>query len=269
MRQGAETPAQDVTFRESYGIVKEISEVLAGDIPGNRVSPRLRVTSVNAGRDNRGRAKVGLRWIDVSIPLCEGMVCWPGDDPFSVKPSRRIARGDGCNTSCLTLHTHTGTHIDAPWHFLDTGAGIDEVDSRLFFGDALVIERRGAASIRAEHIPKDGLPARVLFKTDNSDHPVDEPFRADFVALEADAAEALVDAGVRLVGVDYLSVGPYKQDGRLTHHILLEHQVLVVEGLRLGGILPGLYPFVVLPLALRGLDGSPCRAFIGGEKGHG
>ncbi len=206
-----------------------------------------------------------IHWIDVSMPLYEGMVTWPGDEPFSVRPDRRIAQGQGCNTSCLTLHTHTGTHLDAPWHFIESGKRLDEVDSRLYFGKATVVEIRGEKRIEARHLANRELGNRVLFKTDNSFFPNDGIFRADYTAIEPDAAEWLVRSGVRLVGVDYLSVGPYKQTGRITHQILLQEDVLVVEGLRLAEVEAGEHWFVVLPLPLQGLDGAPCRAFIGKE----
>jgi arylformamidase len=192
-----------------------------------------------------------------------GMTIWPGDPAFFLEPDARIATGDGCNTSRIALSTHTGTHCDAPWHFEDDGKRLHEVDPQLFFGDALLIDLPQVDRIRASDLPRAPLPARVLFKTRHSGQPEDVPFQPDFVAVDADAARRLADDGVRLVGVDYLSVAPYKQPGRDTHHILLSAGVLVVEGLRLGGFPAGTYPFVVLPLPILDADGAPCRAFLG------
>ena len=206
-----------------------------------------------------------IHWIDVTMPLHEGMVTWPGDEPFTVYPDRRIPHGQGCNTSRLTLHTHTGTHVDAPWHFIDTGKRLDQLDASVFFGKAAVIEVRGEKRIEARHLRDKPLQPRVLLKTDNSFFPDDGVFRPDYTAIEPDAAELLVDAGVRLVGIDYLSIGSFKQTGRLTHHVLLKQDVLIVEGLRLAEVEPGEHWFVVLPLAVQGLDGAPCRAFVGKE----
>lgn len=205
---------------------------------------------------------MGIEWHDVSIPLRPGMTVWPGDYAYEFRADRRIEAGENSNTSIISLSTHTGTHCDAPWHFELGGKRMHEVDSSLFFGEAVIIELMEVDQIRAEHLGPGKLPPRVLFKTSNSEYPVDGPFKTDFVALEPDAAQRLVDDGVRLVGVDYLSVGPYKRS-RPTHHILLENEVFAVEGLRLGGLAPGPCEFVVLPLLLVDSDGSPCRAFVG------
>ncbi len=208
---------------------------------------------------------MGIRWIDVSIPLRNGGVTWPGDSPYAMTPARRISGGAGCNTSDLALMTHTGTHIDAPWHFKDDGKRLDEMDCGVFFGEALVIEVPEADFIEPCHLSGGPLPDRILFKTRNSSFPVDDPFRKDFVAVSPEAARYLVDHGVRLVGVDGLSVAPWKQNGQVTHHVLLGNDVIVVEGLRLGGVPAGTHRFTVLPLPLAEADGAPCRAFVGVE----
>jgi len=211
---------------------------------------------------------MAVRWQDVSMPLREGMAVWPGDAPFEWRPANRIAAGDGCNTSVLHMAAHTGTHVDAPWHFEEDGPRLDEVDPQVFFGSALVVEVSRADGIGVEDLPPGPLPARILFKTRNSEFSLDAPFQGDFAAVRADAAQRLVDAGVRLVGVDYLSVAPYHQPGGRTHHVLLGAGVLVVEGLRFAGVSAGIWEFVVLPLAVAGADGAPCRAFIGREEGN-
>ena len=212
---------------------------------------------------------MGIQWVDVSIPMGPGMPVWPGDPPFTMTPAQRVADGDTSNVSNLSLNTHCGTHIDAPWHYEEEGARLHEIDHALFFGEALVIDVGGAKHIGVKHLGKDPLPARVLFRTKNSRIPADSPFREDFVAVESDAARRLVDENVRLVGIDYLSIGPYSQEGRCTHHILLHNGIVVVEGLRLEQVGPGVCSFVVLPLALLEADGSPCRAFVGMEDGDG
>jgi arylformamidase len=204
-----------------------------------------------------------MHWHDVSIPMRPGMTVWPGDPPFEFTPDARIAQGASCNTSRLALSTHTGTHCDAPWHFEEEGIRLDGVDTQLFFGDALLIDAPDVDLIRAEHLGEQRLPPRVLFKTKNSAYPVNGPFNTAFAALDACAAQRLVDEGVRLVGVDYLSVAPHHQPGHSTHHILLKNDVFVVEGLCLAGFDAGTYAFVVLPLPIVGADGAPCRAFLG------
>ncbi|MCP4641426.1 MAG: cyclase family protein [bacterium] len=209
---------------------------------------------------------MGVRWKDVSIPMHNGMVVWPGDPPFELTAKTRVAEGAGSNTSHLSLATHTGTHVDAPWHFEEDGKRLDEVDPAIFFGHAQLIDLPDVGIIEPEHLGTAPLPPRVLFKTRNSEQPMDGAFREDYVGIGAETAQALVDAGVHLVGVDYLSVAPYKQAGQPTHHTLLRNNVLVVEGLRLKDVAAGLHRFTVLPLPLEGADGAPCRAFVGVEE---
>ncbi len=201
------------------------------------------------------------QWRDVSIPLRPGMTVWPGDPEFTFEPSSRITEGASCNMSHLTLGSHTGTHCDAPWHFIESGKRLDQVDTSVFMGGALVLEPTVTDHIRAADLPSDPLPGRVLFKTRNSEIPMDGNFDPSFIALEEDAAERLVKDGVRLVGIDYLSIAP-KGKGAAVHRILLGAGVFVVEGLRLAGIAPGMHEFIVLPLPLVEADGAPCRAFI-------
>ncbi len=203
-----------------------------------------------------------IHWHDVSIPIHEQTTVWPGDAPVRVTPERRITEGASCNTSSISLPTHTGTHCDAPWHFEDDGKPLHAVDFQRFFGEATVLDLRGRDQIHADDLGPAPLPTRLLLKTDNAAHPVNGPFNTRFVAVAPDAAQRMVDEGVTLLGVDYLSVAPYKDSGP-THHILLEHEVFVVEGLVLADVGAGTYPFTVLPMPLYGLDGAPCRAFVG------
>jgi arylformamidase len=209
---------------------------------------------------------VSFRWVDVSIPLREGATVWPGDEPYRLKPQYRIADGKGSNVSSISMTTHAGTHVDAPWHFEDNGKRLHELDTDVFFGEALLMDLTHVDRITADSLGNAPLPPRVLFKTRNSEFPVNGPFRKDYVAVDVDAAKRLVEEGVRLVGVDYLSVAPYKQEGQDTHHILLRNDVLVVEGLVLRDMPAGIHRFTVLPLPLADADGSPCRAFVGLEE---
>lgn len=208
---------------------------------------------------------MNVRWHDVSIPIHDGTTVWPGDDPVRLVGSSRIAEGASCNTSTITLPTHTGTHCDAPWHFEEGGRKLHEIDPEVYFGEATVIHLPDANRIEAEHLGASPLPRRVLFKTKNSDYPVNGPFNTGFVAIAPEAARRLVDEGVRLVGIDYLSIAPYKNSGP-THHTFLENDVFVVEGLCLRDVPAGTYPFVVLPMPIHDADGAPCRAFVGLPK---
>ncbi|HOV33500.1 MAG TPA: cyclase family protein [Candidatus Hydrogenedens sp.] len=202
-----------------------------------------------------------MQWIDVSIPLQVGMTVWPGDLNFSFEPDRRIANGAHSNTSFLHMSSHTGTHCDAPWHFVDTGKRLHEVDPSIFFGKAQVIEWEYDEHINSQKLKDMEFLPRVLFKTKNSSLPTMGDFHTKFIALLPDAAQLLVDRGVHLVGIDYLSIAPYKNSGP-SHEILLKNNVFVVEGLRLEKVPAGQYEFIVLPLLIVGADGAPCRAFI-------
>ncbi len=205
-------------------------------------------------------------WVDVSAPLNPELTVWPGDPPVRVEAAARIQHGDEVNLSHLSLSAHAGTHMDAPWHFEDDGVSLDRVDTDLFFGDALVIEHHIPGPITAASLDGIDLLPRVLFKTPNSNLPMTGPFRKEYVSILPDAAQRLIDGGVRLVGIDYLSVAPFDQTDQATHHILLGHEVLLVEGLRMKGITPGVHPFIALPLPITGTDGAPCRAFIAQEQ---
>lgn len=201
------------------------------------------------------------RWIDVSIPIRAGMTVWPGDPEITVTACSRIAQGDSCNTSVLSINTHTGTHCDAPWHFVEEGRRLDEVDPEVFFGKALVIDCGEAHTLDAACLGSAPLPPRILLKTRNQHIAHEAPFHEGFVAVEEEAARRMVAEGVRLVGIDYLSIAPFG-NARPTHEILLGAEVFVVEGLRLHDARPGWYDFIVLPLPLAGADGAPCRAFL-------
>ena len=202
-------------------------------------------------------------WKDVSVPLEPNITVWPGDETLSFTPKSRVANGDASNVSQITLSTHTGTHVDAPWHFEDDGKRLDAVDHTLFFGEATLYDLSHLDIIRAEDLGDAALPPRILIKTRASKWSYEEPFREDFPAFDPTAAQRLVDEGVRLVGIDYLSIEPFAQTECPTHHILLGNEVFIVEGLRLKDISPGTYPFTVLPLPLVGADGAPARAFLG------
>jgi arylformamidase len=203
-------------------------------------------------------------WIDVSVPLRSGMLVWDGDDSPRVEQTLFLERGDPYNLTSVAMSVHTGTHMDAPLHFIRGGASIDAIPLEAVIGEARVIESHDAQAVRASDLPND-LPrgARVLFKTRNSlrDWP-GEPFDKDFVYISREAAQALVDAGVRTVGIDYLSVGGFANDLRETHEILLGAGVWVIEGLDLRPVEAGRYQMVCLPLKIAGAEGAPARVAL-------
>jgi arylformamidase len=204
-------------------------------------------------------------WIDVSVTLRTGMVNWPGDPPVRFSHASSIERGDPATVSLLELGAHTGTHMDAPAHFVRGGIGIDAMPLDVAVGEARVIQIDDRDSIKLEELKAHGVQRgeRILFKTYNSEHCWDaDGFVEDFVYLSAPAASHLVERGVRLVGIDYLSVGGFAADGVETHQTLLNAGVWIVEGLDLKHVQPGRVELICLPLKIAAGDGAPARALV-------
>jgi arylformamidase len=204
-------------------------------------------------------------WIDISVPVRNGMVHWPGDPPFHIERAEDQDKGDTATVSRMTLGVHTGTHMDAPLHFIPNARSIDTMPLDATLGPARVIPIRDTQSIKREELKEHAIGAgdRILFKTSNSAQAWNtDTFAEDFVYISQDAARYLVECGVRMVGVDYLSVGGYRQDGPETHHALLGGGVWIIEGLNLSAVEPGTYDLVCLPLRLMGAEGSPARAIL-------
>lgn len=204
-------------------------------------------------------------WIDISVTLSDGMVHWPGDPPAIIRRVQNLDAGAPANLTHLDLGAHTGTHVDAPLHFVRGGAGIDQMPLEAAIGPCRVVEVRDSDTVKADDLrPLDPRPGeRLLVKTRNSRRRWEcAPFDPSFVHLRADAAALLADCGIRTLGVDYLSVGGYGGDGVETHFALLRAGVWIIEGLNLGPVDPGEYELVCLPLRLRGADGAPARAIL-------
>jgi len=205
------------------------------------------------------------QWIDISVPLHNGMVHWPGDPPYKIHRVMDQSRGDMCTVSQVSMGVHTGTHMDAPLHFIQDAPTIDEMPFHAAIGPARVIPIRNGTAITLEELEPFGIEPneRILFKTVNSDRVWHkEKFDEGFVFIDRDAAKHLAKRGVLLVGVDYLSVGGFKQDAVETHHALLDSGIWVIEGLNLNGVVPGRYEMICLPLKLVDSDGSPARAIL-------
>ena len=203
-------------------------------------------------------------WIDVTVPLRAGMVQWPGDPPVEIERALRLDRGDEVNLTRLSMSAHAGTHIDAPVHFLAGGTGIDAMPPAAMIGPARVIGIRDPEAIRPEELAPHRLRRgeRVLFKTRNSERRGANAFVPDFVHVTAEAARHLADAGVLLVGIDYLSVGGYEKDGGEPHRALLSAGIWILEGLDLSRVPAGDADLICLPLLLPGADGAPARALV-------
>ena len=207
------------------------------------------------------------RLIDISVPLTPATVVWPGDPQVSVEPVSATATGDDFNVALLRFSSHTGTHVDAPWHALDTGHRLGETPLSVFVGPCWVCDLRHLErQIEASDLAEAGIPRgteRLLLKTRNSDlwNREATTFAEDFIALTPGAARWVVERGIRLVGIDYLSVEPFDGDGAV-HHSLLQAGVTPLETLDLRRVEPGRYTLICLPLNLPAGDGAPCRALL-------
>jgi arylformamidase len=208
---------------------------------------------------------LAARWVDVTVPLRSGMAHWPDNPAVSIERMLDISKGDNANVSQLSMGSHTGTHMDAPIHFINDGIALDKMDLAATIGSVRVVAIDDQEAIHADAVATQDLRPgdRVLFKTRNStDDWWSQPFQQDFVYLTHEAAQLLADRKVRTVGVDYLSVGGYKKDGAETHRALLGAGIWIIEGLRLGDIEPGEYDLICLPLLITGADGAPSRALL-------
>jgi arylformamidase len=202
--------------------------------------------------------------LDVSVPLTPGMPTYPGNPEFELLPVKRIADGGSSNVTRLAMGTHTGTHVDAPKHFFDEGPGVDGLALNLLLGRARVVEIARRGGIAADDLEAAGLreDLRVLLKTSNSALWNAPGFRNDYTHLTESAAQYLVDQGVKLVGIDYLSVEQFKKPGAPAHRALLSAGVVIIEGLNLGEADPGIYEMYCLPLLIPGADGAPARVVL-------
>lgn len=205
-----------------------------------------------------------MKLIDVSLPLQAGLPSYPGNTPFTLEPIKRIANGDSSNVSSLHLSAHTGTHVDAPRHFFDDGPGTEGLPLDLLCGRTLVIEVTARKTIGIDDLTPFDLSedVRVLIKTSNSRLWASPEFHQDYVGVSGEAARYLVEQGVKLLGVDYLSVEQFRTPGAPAHHALLGAGTIVVEGLNLLEVEPGHYEMFCLPLAIVGADGAPARVVL-------
>ena len=202
--------------------------------------------------------------IDVSLPIRSGMVTYEGDPPVDITERLSIARGDVANVSNLSLGSHTGTHIDAPVHFIDGAPTLDDVPLDVLMGDVLIVETDAAPLVTAQDCEALVPPGtdRVIFKTRNSRLWRQGRFSRDYVAIDAAAARWLVDHRVRLAGIDYLSIEAFAAAGHPVHKTLLGAHVVILEGLDLSAVSPGRYELICLPLKIAAGDGAPCRALL-------
>ena len=204
---------------------------------------------------------------DISLPIVNAGLVYPGNPEISITPQQEISKGAGANVSTLQFGSHTATHVDAPKHFFDDAAGVDGLPLDVLMGPAVVIAVKDTVmSVGEEELRRHEIKnhTRVLIKTRNSGFIRQRDFHRDYTYLAPDGAQYLVSLGVRLVGVDYLSVEQFHSGHHRTHRALLERGIVIVEGLDLSVPAAGPYELRVLPLLIPGLDGAPARAVLVG-----
>jgi len=204
---------------------------------------------------------------DISVPVRTGGLVYPGNPEIAIELQQAISRGAGANVSSIRFGSHTGTHVDAARHFFDDGESVDRIPLDSLIGPCIVLSFDSSLmSVGASDLAKHDLNgnSRVLIRTRNSGFLTETEFQRDYTFLAPDGAEYLVSKGVRLVGVDYLSIEQFHSGHHKTHRTLLEKGIVIVEGLDLSGPPMGPYELRVLPLRLAGLDGAPARAVLVG-----
>lgn len=207
-----------------------------------------------------------MRTYDISLTISPDLPTWPGDPKVELERIAKQENGDQANVTRISMSVHTGTHVDAPYHFLSKGKTVEHLLLKTLTGRAFVLHLPEADLITAAILQAAELPPRtrrVLLKTRNSEFWAkgEKNFQRDYVSISPDGAQYLVDRGVQLVGVDYLSVAPFS-DPAPTHQILLRAGVVVVEGLNLSAVSDGRYNLYCLPIKIQSSDGAPARAIL-------
>jgi arylformamidase len=214
---------------------------------------------------NKNYQSLETGWIDISVPLSNGMAYWPTDPQVQIKRIHDMKDGDQDNLTHISMCAHSGTHMDAPCHFRKSAKTIDKMPLSATIGKARVIEITDKEFITVEEIRPYRIRKgeRILFKTKNSRSRWDnKPFMKKFVHLSTEAATFLVERGVQTIGIDYLSIGGYNGNVIEVHNTILKAGIWVIEGINLYKILPGNYELICLPIKISGADGAPSRALI-------
>jgi arylformamidase len=204
-------------------------------------------------------------YIDITYPISSKLPKWPGSIGFEHRWHMQMP-SENNNLSSFTIDSHLGTHLDAPLHFVHEAKAIHQIDLNKLIGKTYIAEIRGIRSINADHLAAANIPencTKLLLKTDNQFYWAQTltDFQEDFCSIDASGAQWIVDRGIHLIGIDYLSIQRF-HDGPLTHQILLQNEVVIVETLNLENVEEGWYDLICLPLKLEGLEGSPVRAIV-------
>jgi len=203
-----------------------------------------------------------MKFIDISVPLKDGMAHYPGDPPIELTVTADMSKGDVCNGKLYSFGSHSATHFDPPFHQISDGIKADEIPADYFIGKAKVFSFM--SDIGLEDVENLGIESgdMILFKTPNSPHMFEDEFIEDFVAVKPDAAEYLAAVGVHAVGVDYLSIDKFASTVNQTHHILLGAGIPIIEGLNLAEAEPGVYRMTAMFVLIDDSDGAPIRAIL-------
>jgi arylformamidase len=202
---------------------------------------------------------------DISLPIVAGGLIYPNNPPIEIATASAMSAGASSNSSRISLGSHTATHVDAQHHMIDGGWTVEKMKLETLIGPALVVRfPDDVMSVTARHLEPLDLEGvtRILFATRNSGFNREREFHKDYTFVAPDAAELLVKKGIKLVGVDYLSIEQFKSGHHKTHKTLLGADVIIIEGLSLGDVPAGKYELICLPLSLPGLDGAPARAVL-------
>ena len=208
---------------------------------------------------------MGMQFYDITTTMQPDMPTYDSEPGPRLTPLEQLDRGDPANVTVIQFGSHTGTHVDAPLHFLPGGEDVTRLPLDVLVGPSIVFDAGEADAVTAELLETASLPGnvpRLLLKTRNSRFWAEDRFRTDFVALTEDGADWLIRRGVRLVGIDYLSIERYHAEGHRVHKLLLAARIVIVEGLDLRGVPAGAYELACLPLKLAGAEGAPARAVL-------
>lgn len=208
---------------------------------------------------------IAHEWIDISATISDHMTRWPDDPPVRIYKAEQIGvKGAVANVTAIETTAHVGTHIDAPLHFVKDGMDVASVPLEILIGPAKVICIQNPNKIDVETVKQHNINPddRILFRTRNSDHPWEhEPFKEDYVYLSTEAAKFLAERKINCVGIDYLSLGSKKNDPEV-HRLMLENNIIIIEGLKLKNIESGEYDMICLPLKIKDSDGGPSRVIV-------
>lgn len=216
-----------------------------------------------------------MKIYDITVPISSSMPVWPGDPLVSLNQISAIKNGDHSNVTQIRMSVHTGTHIDSPRHFIDSGKTVDQIPIEKLTGNILVLvidetEKVISQRVLKQHPHRNLLErtTKVLFRTRNSTlwqlHPI--TFQPDFVGIDTSGAEYLSKLNLELIGIDYLSIAPYG-DTLLPHQVLLSKEIVLLEGLDLSGVPGGTYELYCLPLTIMGCEGAPARVILVDQEG--